>query len=139
MSNSIKPSSRDDRFAEVFGAPLDQLLAAPAPSRHLREALELRAFLAVTEDHVVWVRDRVHERSDPNRPLDELSEDDLRSDAEWMRAALQARRGYLAALDKVLNSEPPPEYQPAVVFNQPVLSARAVPAERTIAPQVKGR
>ncbi|MFC9490079.1 hypothetical protein ACFTZM_28875 [Streptomyces hydrogenans] len=139
MSTPFKPSSRDDRFAEVFGAPLDQLLATPAPSRHLREALELRAFLAVTEDHVVWVRDRVHKRSDPNQPMDELSEDALRSDAEWMHAALQARRGYLSALDKVLSAEPPPEYQPAVVFNQPVISARAVPAEQTTVPRAKGR
>ncbi|MFD5765378.1 hypothetical protein ACFWIN_06100 [Streptomyces sp. NPDC127049] len=138
MSTPFKPSSRDDRFAEVFGAPLDQLLAAPAPSRHLREALELRAFLAVTEDHVGWVRDRVHKRSDPNRPMDELSEDALRMDAEWMRAALQARRGYLTALDKVLSAEPPPEYQPAVTFNQPVISARAVPVEQATA-RAKGR
>ncbi|MFG3348688.1 hypothetical protein ACGF1Z_26970 [Streptomyces sp. NPDC048018] len=138
MSTSIKPSSQDERFAEVFGAPLDQLLAAPHPTRHLREALELRAFLAVTEDHVVWVRDRVHERSAPDRPMDELSEDDLRMDAEWMEAALQARRGYLTALDKVLRFEPPPEYQPAVTFPQPMVSARAVPAEQTTA-RAKGR
>ncbi|MFE1895184.1 hypothetical protein [Streptomyces yangpuensis] len=75
MSTTIKPSSRDERFAEVFGAPLDQLLAAPEHTRHLREALELRAFLAVAEQHVARVRDRVHDRSAPDRPMDELSED----------------------------------------------------------------
>ncbi|MFI9210243.1 hypothetical protein ACIGW7_19160 [Streptomyces sp. NPDC053253] len=138
MSTPIKPSSRDERFAEVFGAPLDQLLAVPSPTRYLREALELRAFLAVTEDHVVWVRDRVHERSAPDRPMDELSEDDLRMDAEWMQAALLARRGYVTALDKVLRAGPPSEHQPAVTFNQPVISARAVPAEQATA-RGKGR
>ena len=138
MSTPIKASSRDERFAEVFGAPLDQLLAAPDPTRHLREALELRAFLAVTEQHVARVRDRVHERSAPDRPMDELSEDELRMDARWMEAALQARRGYLTVLDKVLRSEPPPEHQPPVTFNQPVISARAVPTEQTPA-RTKGR
>ncbi|MCZ0978698.1 hypothetical protein O1L60_04075 [Streptomyces diastatochromogenes] len=139
MSTPIKPSSRDERFAEVFGAPLDQLLAAPNPTRHLREALELRAFLAVAEQQVAWVRGRVHDRSAPDRPMDDLSEDELRMDAYWMEAALQARRGYLTALDKVLRSEPPSERQPAVTFNQPVISARAVPAEQTTARRAKGR
>ncbi|MFD3944966.1 hypothetical protein [Streptomyces sp. NPDC058579] len=135
MSTTIKPSSRDERFAEVFGAPLDQLLAAPEHTRHLREALELRAFLAVAEQHVARVRDR----SAPDRPMDELSEDDLRMDAQWMEAALQARRGYLSVLDKVLRSEPPPEHQRTVTFNQPTITARAVPAEQATVQRTKGR
>ncbi|MFE2560828.1 hypothetical protein ACFXGT_33420 [Streptomyces sp. NPDC059352] len=139
MSTTIKPSSRDERFAEVFGAPLDQLLAAPEHTRHLREALELRAFLAVAEQHVARVRDRVHDRSAPDRPMDELSEDDLRMDAQWMEAALQARRGYLTVLDQVLQSEPPPEHQRAVTFNQPTITARAVPAEQATVQRTKGR
>ncbi|MEU8522376.1 hypothetical protein [Streptomyces sp. NPDC048577] len=134
-----KPSSQDERLAEVFGAPLDQLLATPGPTRHLREALELRAFLAVAEDHVAWVRNRVHERSAPDLPMDKLSEDDLRMDARWMEAALQARRGYLTALDKVLRSQSPPEYEPAVTFNQPVITARAVPAGEQTTARPKGR
>ncbi|MGA5215166.1 hypothetical protein ACPCAE_03695 [Streptomyces cinereoruber] len=139
MSTTIKPSSRDERFAEVFGAPLDQLLAAPAHTRHLREALELRGFLAVAEQHVARIRDRVHERSAPDRPMDELSEDELRMDAYWMEAALQARRGYLTVLDKLLRSELPLAHQRAVTVNQPTITARVVPAEQTTAQRAKGR
>ncbi|WP_435059112.1 hypothetical protein [Streptomyces sp. bgisy060] len=134
-----KPSSQDERLAEVFGAPLDQLLATPGPTRHLREALELRAFLAVAEDHVAWVRNRVHDRSSPDRPMDELAEDDLRMDARWMEAALTARRGYLTALDKLLRAEPPAEEHRPVQFTQPVISARAVPAGEQATPFVRGR
>ncbi|MEW1699063.1 hypothetical protein ACIQCR_31380 [Streptomyces sp. NPDC093249] len=135
MSTPISPSSLDERFAEVFGAPLDQLLAAPDADPRLRSALELRAFLATTERQVAWVRDRVHDRSAPDRPMDELPEDELEIDAMWMEAALQARRGYLTALDKVLRSDP----QPPVTFTQPVISARAVPAGETPARPARGR
>ncbi|MFD5112331.1 hypothetical protein ACFWNG_08460 [Streptomyces sp. NPDC058391] len=65
MSIRLKPSTVDGRLQDVFGAPVAQLYeraisadASPAMTR----ALELRSFLALAEEQVVRVRDRVHDR-----------------------------------------------------------------------------
>lgn len=140
MSVRTKPSSQDDRLVEVFGATIDQLYRAADTDARLRSALELRSFLALTEQQVDRVRDRVHARSAPDRSMDKLSEDELRMDAQWMKAALCARRDYLAALDEVLRAEPAPEPPRPVAFTQPVITARAVPtAGETTARPARGR
>ncbi|OII62156.1 hypothetical protein BJP40_03920 [Streptomyces sp. CC53] len=127
MSVRRKPSSQDDRLAELFGARVNQLYRTARADARLRRALELRSFLALTEEQVARVRDRVHARTAPDRSMDELSEEELRMDAEWMKAALSARRDYLAALDEVLRAEPSPEPARPVTFTQPVITARTVP------------
>ncbi|MFE5298142.1 hypothetical protein [Streptomyces sp. NPDC056632] len=127
MSARIKPSSQDDRLAEIFGAPVNQLYRVADTDVRTRRALELRSFLALTEEQVAWVRERVHARSAPDRGMDELSAEELRMDAQWMKAALSARRDYLAALDDVLRAEPLPEPARPVTFTQPVITARTVP------------
>ncbi|WP_318209504.1 MULTISPECIES: hypothetical protein [unclassified Streptomyces] len=140
MTVRITPSSQDDRLAEIFGAPLNQLYRAADKDARTRRALELRSFLALTEQQVVRVRDRVHAGSAPGRSMDELSEEALRMDAEWMKAALSTRRAYLVALDEVLRADPSPEQVRPVTFTQPVLTARTVttPGDTTAHP-ARGR
>ncbi|MCZ4101309.1 hypothetical protein G3I60_40050 [Streptomyces sp. SID13666] len=115
MSDRLKPSSADGYLGDVFGAPVTELYAAAvgadAPLAMTR-ALELRSFLAVTEEQVARVRDRVHEAMGPDRDMGELSADDLRFDAQWLQAALDARDGYRAALGDLLHTLPPPGQQP---------------------------
>ncbi|WP_282697797.1 hypothetical protein [Streptomyces sp. CC208A] len=140
MSVRTKPSSQDDRLAEVFGAPVDQLYQAADTDTRLRNALELRSHLALTEEQVDRVRDRVHARSAPDRSMDELSEDELRMDTYWMEAALTTRRSYLTALDEVLSAEPSPEPPRPVTFAQPVITARMIPTSgETTARPARGR
>ncbi|GAA3389033.1 hypothetical protein [Streptomyces roseoviridis] len=140
MNVRTKPSSQDDRLVDVFGAPIDQLYQAAVTDSRLRTALEMRSFLALTEEQVARVRERVHVRSAPDRSMDELSEDELRMDAYWMEAALSARRDYLTALNEVLDAEPPPEPARPVTFTQSVITARTTPPARdAVAHPARGR
>lgn len=109
MSTSAKPSSQDDLLAETFGATLAELYERAAVSPGvpaLTRALELRSFLALAEEQVARVRDRVHEAMAPGRGMNELSADELRFDAQWLAAALDARDGYLTALGQLLRTMP---------------------------------
>ncbi|OIJ91648.1 hypothetical protein [Streptomyces colonosanans] len=111
MSAQLKLSSSDDRLNRVFGAPVPDLYTQavrPEASPALFRALELRSFLALAEEQVAQVRDRVHEAMAADRDMDELSAEDLRMDAQWLEAALDARDGYRAALDDLLRTMPPP-------------------------------
>ncbi|MFD3910037.1 hypothetical protein, partial [Streptomyces sp. NPDC058603] len=114
MSVQFKPSTGDGRLQDVFGAPVAELYetatgadVSPAVTR----ALELRSFLALAEEQVARVRDRVHDAMAPDRDMSELSAQDLRFDAQWLHAALDARDGYRAALDGLLRTMPPPGQQ----------------------------
>ncbi|MBT2409377.1 hypothetical protein J7I94_02170 [Streptomyces sp. ISL-12] len=105
------PSSMDGRLSDVFGAPVVDLyvmVASPDTSTALIRALELRSFLALAEEQVARVRNGVHRAMDPRRDMDELSASDLHMDAQWLEAALEARDGYLTALDRLLRTMPPP-------------------------------
>ncbi|MGI5479343.1 hypothetical protein [Streptomyces lavendofoliae] len=121
----------DGHLQEVFGAPVAELYATatgPDASPALTRALELRSFLALAEEQVAQVRDRVHEAMAPDRDMGELSADDLRIDAQWLQAALDARNGYRAALGELLRTMPPPTQQPRPVrMVQPVIAATAPP------------
>ncbi|MFW6724203.1 hypothetical protein ACHZ98_29445 [Streptomyces sp. MAR4 CNY-716] len=111
MSANVQPSSADEELQRVFGASLDVLQVIRAglqPPPALARALELRAFLALTEQQVARVRDRVHADTAPDRDMGELSADKLRSDAHWLQAALDARDGYRAALAELLRTMPAP-------------------------------
>ncbi|GAA2672612.1 hypothetical protein GCM10010400_38270 [Streptomyces aculeolatus] len=111
MSADVRPSSADDELQKLFGARLDALHASTAgsdPAPALVRALELRAFLALTEEQVARVRDRVHADTAPQRDMGELSADKLRGDAQWLQAALDARDGYRAALAELLRTMPAP-------------------------------
>ncbi|RST11505.1 hypothetical protein, partial [Streptomyces sp. WAC05374] len=114
MSVRLKSSTADGRLQEVFGAPVAELYAtatAPDAPPALTRALELRSFLALAEEQVARVRDRVHEAMAPDRDMGELSAGDLRFDAQWLEAALDARAGYRAALGELLRTMPPPDQQ----------------------------
>ncbi|MFF2941290.1 hypothetical protein ACFVSQ_15755 [Streptomyces niveus] len=133
MSTSAKPSSQDDLLAETFGATLAELheRAAVAPGiPALTRALELRSFLALAEEQVARVRDRVHEAMAPGRDMNELSADELRFDAQWLAAALDARDGYLTALGQLLRTMPPqtgPVPSRPVRFAQPQITTTLPP------------
>ncbi|MCC2275541.1 hypothetical protein LKL35_08910 [Streptomyces sp. ET3-23] len=115
MSVRHKSSTVDGRLEEVFDAPVAELYeraAGPDASAAVSRAMELRSFLALAEEQVARVRDRVHEAMAADRDMDELSADELRMDAQWLDAALDARDGYRAALDDLLRTMPPPLPQP---------------------------
>ncbi|MFF2567311.1 hypothetical protein [Streptomyces sp. NPDC058084] len=142
MSARLKPSTVDGRLQDVFGAPVAELYetarsgdASPAVTR----ALELRSFLALAEEQVARVRDRVHAAMAPDRDMGELSADDLRMDAQWLDAALDARDGYRAALDDLLRTMPPLVRQPRPVqFTQPKATIALPPAVAAPAPRGLG-
>ncbi|MFB8749186.1 MULTISPECIES: hypothetical protein [Streptomyces] len=134
--STAKASTMDIDLQRVFGSPVPELHEAAVArdaSPALTRALELRSFLALTEEQVARVRDRVHADMDPDRDMGELSADKLRFDAQWLEAALDARDGYRAALGELLRTMPPPG-QPArpVRMTQPratvTLPTSAAPA-----------
>ncbi|MEU3549922.1 hypothetical protein [Streptomyces longwoodensis] len=109
-----KASTMDADLQKVFGRPVPELYEAAVghdASPALARVLELRSFLALTEEQVARVRDRVHADMDPDRDMGELSADKLRFDAQWLDAALEARDGYRAALGELLRTMPPPDQQ----------------------------
>ncbi|MFI1023400.1 hypothetical protein [Streptomyces olivaceus] len=106
-----KASTMDIDLQQVFGSPVPELHEAAVArdaSPALTRALELRSFLALTEEQVARVRDRVHADMNPDRDMGELSADKLRFDAQWLEAALEARDGYRAALGELLRTLLPP-------------------------------
>ncbi|MEU0843993.1 hypothetical protein ABZ370_31580 [Streptomyces sp. NPDC005962] len=108
----VKASTMDADLQKVFGSPVPELYEAAVgldASPALGRALELRSFLALTEEQVDCVRDRVHADMAPDRDMSELSADQLRFDAQWLEAALDARDGYRAALGELLRTMPPPD------------------------------
>lgn len=111
MSTSTKPSSQDAHLEEVFAAPVAQLYAAAAAGTATpaaQRALELRSFLALAEEQVARVRDRVHRYTAPDADMGTLSASELRFDSQWLDAALSARTQYVTALRELLRAMPPP-------------------------------
>ncbi|ULR48454.1 hypothetical protein [Streptomyces deccanensis] len=107
----LKTSAMDADLRKVFGNPVPELheaAAGPGASPALARALELRSFLALAEEQVARVRDRVHADMNPDRDMGELSADKLRFDAQWLEAALDARDGYRAVLGELLRTMSPP-------------------------------
>ncbi|MEV0259398.1 hypothetical protein AB0H82_34740 [Streptomyces sp. NPDC050732] len=120
-------------MAQAFSASLSELYAqaaGPEASGALMRALELRSWLAVAEEQVARVRDRIHAATAADRDMGELSADDLRFDAQWMEAALSAREGYATALTEFLRTMPPPGVRPErpVQLAQPRLTTTLPPA-----------
>ncbi|MET9294354.1 hypothetical protein [Streptomyces sp. NPDC003077] len=133
MSARTKPTSQDEALEQAFGAPVSDLYeraVRPDAPPALVRALELRSFLAVAEQQVARVRDRVHQATAADRDMDELSATDLRFDAQWMDAALAGRNGYLTALGELLRSMPPPAPVPgrAVQMTQPKITTALPPS-----------
>ncbi|MCE7081707.1 hypothetical protein [Streptomyces sp. ST2-7A] len=121
MNVRDKPCTHDARLREVFDAPVADLYeqaGGPDAPEALTRALELRGFLALAEEQVTRVRDRVHGAMAPERDMNDLSAEDLRFDAQWLEAALSARDGYRTALENLLRTPPPP--------HQPVRPSRFV-------------
>ncbi|MFI2204650.1 hypothetical protein ACH47Z_28460 [Streptomyces sp. NPDC020192] len=110
MSVIQKSTSRDPALEKAFGAAVAELYAQAAHSEvsaALQRALELRSFLAIAEEQVAHVRDRVHGATAADRDMGDLSAAELRWDADWLEAALAGRQGYAAALDELLRAMPP--------------------------------
>ncbi|SBT91879.1 hypothetical protein GA0115233_103666 [Streptomyces sp. DI166] len=136
-----KASTMDADLQKVFGNPVPELYEAAAgqdASPALARALELRSFLALTEEQVARVRDRVHADMDPDRDMGELSADKLRFDAQWLEAALEARDGYRAALGGLLLTMPPPAQQERPVRTAQFRAIATLPPSAATAPQRAG-
>ena len=142
MSVRHKPSTLDARLQRIFGAPVVVLYARAASadaSAAMARAMELRSFLALAEEQVARVRGRVHEAMAADRDMDELSAEDLRMDAQWLQAALDARDGYRAAIEDLLRTMPPPSPPPRPVRTaQPMVTTTFPPAVAAPAPQRAG-
>ncbi|MCY0931529.1 hypothetical protein OTB20_36170 [Streptomyces sp. H27-H1] len=109
MNTSLQASSQDQLIESAFGHPLPELHRAAAVGQAapaLFRAMELRAFLAVTESHVDRVRDRMHQATHPGRDRNELDADDFRMDVQWMEAVLSSRTEIITALTRLLSSMP---------------------------------
>lgn len=131
----------DGDLEKVFGNPVPELYevaAGPDASPALARALELRSFLALTEEQVARVRDRVHADMDPDRDMGELSADKLRFDAQWLEAALDARDSYRAALGELLRTMPPPDQRPRPVRMTQLRATAALPPSAAPAPPRAG-
>ncbi|WP_445527437.1 hypothetical protein [Streptomyces cyslabdanicus] len=134
-------STMDADLQQVFGSPVSELYEAAAghdASPALARALELRSFLALAEEQVARVRDRVHADMDPERDMGELSADKLRFDAQWLEAALDARDGYRAALGELLRTMPPPDQQAPSVRMTQLKATAPLPPSAAPAPQRAG-
>ncbi|MFE2518399.1 hypothetical protein ACFXG9_24170 [Streptomyces mirabilis] len=132
-----KASTMDADLQKVFGNPVPELYEAAAghdafPA--LARALELRSFLALTEEQVARVRERVHADMDPDRDTAELSADKLRFDAQWLDAALEARDGYRAALGELLRTMPPPDQQARPVRSAQLRGTATLPSSAAPGP-----
>ncbi|MFD3580907.1 hypothetical protein [Streptomyces sp. NPDC058683] len=137
----VKASTMDADLQQVFGSPVPELHEAAVghdASPALARALELRSFLALTEEQVVRVRDRVHADMDPDRDIGELSADKLRFDAQWLEAALDARDSYRAALGELLCTMPPPDPQARPVRMTQLKATVTLPPSAAPAPQRAG-
>ncbi|MGW2721103.1 hypothetical protein [Streptomyces sp. NPDC001492] len=132
MSVIKRSSSRDAALQEAFGAEAADLYAQAArgeANTALQRALELRSFLAVAEEQVARVRDRIHAATAADGDMDDLSAAAMRMDAQWLEAALAGRNGYTAALDELLRTMPPPtEVAVSRLGLSPKIAATAPPA-----------
>ncbi|MEU3963255.1 hypothetical protein AB0F42_26180 [Streptomyces buecherae] len=131
-----RPSTMDGDLHTVFGHPVPALYEAadlPGASPALIRALTLRSFLAVTEEQIDSIRDRVHADMAPDRDMSELSADKLHVDAQWLAAALDVRDGYRAALGELLRTMLPP-HQRARPPHMAHLMATASPPPSSTAP-----
>ncbi|WP_406436042.1 hypothetical protein OHB00_18705 [Streptomyces sp. NBC_00631] len=136
-----KASTMDGDLQKVFGNPVPELYEAAVghdASPALARALELRSFLALTEEQVARVRDRVHADMDPDRDMGELSADKLRFDAQWLEAALDARNGYRAALGELLRTMPPPDQRARPVRTAQLEITATLPPSTAPAPPRAG-
>ncbi|MFD5161842.1 hypothetical protein ACFWMJ_27825 [Streptomyces hawaiiensis] len=136
-----KASTMDAHLQKVFGNPVPELYEAAVghdASPALARALELRSFLALTEEQVARVRDRVHADMDPDRDMGELSADKLRFDAQWLEAALEARAGYRCALGELLRTMPPTAQQARPVRTAQVRATATLHPSAAPAPTCSG-
>ncbi|MET8561274.1 hypothetical protein ABZV75_12045 [Streptomyces flaveolus] len=139
--NPVKASTMDADLQKVFGGTAPDLHEAAVghdASPALVRALELRSFLALAEEQVARVRDRVYADMDPDRDMGELSADKLRSDAQWLEAALDARDGYRAALGELLRTMPPPDQQARPVRMTQLKATATLPPSAAPAPPRAG-
>ncbi|MGX1759885.1 hypothetical protein ACWIG5_23760 [Streptomyces lydicus] len=100
-------TSLDTQVEEVFGRPITALYQDIETTPAVRRVLEIRAMLAVVEQHLDQIRDRLHTATAPNRNCAELADEDLTVDAEWLAAAGRSRNRHAQAITSLLRAEPP--------------------------------
>ncbi|MFI5804407.1 hypothetical protein [Streptomyces sp. NPDC051561] len=107
MSEPLRPSSHDPAIEAAFGKPVGELhrqaAAGNAPQPQAR-VMELRGLLAVAEMHVERIRSRVHQATSPERAAEDEDAETLRWDAQWLDAALSARKGCRTVLTNALRT-----------------------------------
>ncbi|MET9952859.1 MULTISPECIES: hypothetical protein [Streptomyces] len=131
----------DSELQDVFDAAVSELYEAacgPDASPALARAMELRSFLALTEEQVARVRDRVHADMRPDRDMGELSADQLRFDSQWLEAALEARDGYRTALGELLRTMPALDQRPRPVRMTQLRATTALASPAAPAPSRAG-
>ncbi|MFJ5045516.1 hypothetical protein ACIQH7_09870 [Streptomyces anulatus] len=107
MSVVNTSTSRDAALQEAFGAEVAALYAQAArgeANAALRNALDLRSFLAVAEEHL----ERVHNIAESDSQMGELSSADLDRHDQWIEAAVASCDLYESALDELLLTMAPP-------------------------------
>ncbi|MFF4285643.1 hypothetical protein ACFY0R_09985 [Streptomyces sp. NPDC001633] len=105
MQTRRSATSLDAQIEEAFGRPITALrhdLENPA----VRRVLEIRAMLAVVEQHLDQIRDRLHTATAPDRNCAELADEDLTVDAEWLAAAGRSRNHHAQAITSLLRAGP---------------------------------
>lgn len=70
--------------------------------------------------------------------MGDLSADKLRFDAQWLKAALDARDGYRAALGELLDTMPPPDHQARPVRLNQLRATATLPPSAAPAPPRAG-
>ena len=107
----MRPSTQDRSIEEALGRPVDelhQLATAGRADPRLQRVMEQRAFLAVAEGQLIRIRDRVHQTTAPDNDLDHLDADALRMDLQWLSAAVEARKGLVDLLTRIVPTVPSP-------------------------------
>ncbi|MEU5833047.1 hypothetical protein ABZ820_05055 [Streptomyces diacarni] len=131
MSVRDKPSTLDGRLEESFGAAIADLYEtadSPDAPAAVTRAMQLRSFLALTEEQVNRARAHLHGLVAPGRDLDGLYVYELRMSAQWLESALDARDTNEAALADVLHTMPPPGQQPRPARRAPGPATTLPPA-----------
>ncbi|MFD2683716.1 hypothetical protein ACFS5L_02350 [Streptomyces phyllanthi] len=117
----------DRAIQDAFGQPLDALHAQATHDTTrpaLRQALEMRSFLAVVEEQYDQVRARIHQTTAPGTAP---NPEDLAFAIQWLLAIHHAHTTYTGAITSLLRTMPPHQATPVLSprgLDKPPRSAR---------------
>ncbi|MGW2404077.1 hypothetical protein ACWCXK_06065 [Streptomyces sp. NPDC001739] len=110
MEATTLATSVDSQIEAAFGCSVTALhhdIENPA----VRRVLELRAMLAVVEQHLDLIRGYLHRATAPGRDRAVLASEDLTVDARWLAAAGRSRIQYAQAISTLLSAMPTASHQ----------------------------